>query len=44
VEIETKENVQPNKKWSDTVRTTMARKHIQQYYLRQQKESAAEQD
>jgi GTP pyrophosphokinase len=35
VEIETKANAHPNKKWIDFVRTTAARKHIHQYFSKQ---------
>ena len=38
VEIETKKNAHPTKKWCEYVRTTMARKHIHQALLRQQRE------
>jgi GTP pyrophosphokinase len=38
VEIETKPNAHPNKKWIDYVKTTIARKHIQQYFAKQYRE------
>jgi GTP diphosphokinase / guanosine-3',5'-bis(diphosphate) 3'-diphosphatase len=38
VEIETKQNAHPNKKWVDYIKTTIARKHIQQYFAKQFRE------
>lgn len=38
VEIETKTSAHPNKKWIDFVKTTIARKHIQQYFAKQYRE------
>jgi GTP pyrophosphokinase len=37
VEIETNKSARPSKKWMEYVRTTMARRHIQQYLAKHEK-------
>lgn len=41
VEIETKKNAKPTKKWLDYVKTNAARRHVQQYLAHEQRKQSA---